>query len=66
MRAWSTICTPTPVEQSTHIPIEVHKICINPDIENLMQIYDAQNNLPATQSEEFKLALDNTSPEDIP
>ena len=31
-----------------------------------MQNYDAQNNLPAIQSEESKPSLDNASPEDIP
>ena len=55
-----------PVEQATHTPIEVHKISIKPDIENLMQIYDAQNYLTATQPEESQLSLDNASPKDIP
>ena len=55
-----------PVEQSTDTPVEFHKICIRPDIENLTQNYDTENNLPAIQSEESKLPLDNTSPEDIP
>ena len=45
-----------PVEQSTHTPIEVHKIVIKPDIENLMQNYNAQNNLAAAQPEESKLS----------
>ena len=40
-----------PVEQATHIPVEVHKIFMKPDIENLTPNYDTQNNLPAIQSE---------------
>ena len=52
-------------EQSTRTPIEVHEIFIKLDIENLVQNCDAQNNLPAIQSEESKLSLDSTSHEDI-
>ena len=33
-----------PVEQSTHSPIDIHKIFIKPNIENLTQNYDTQNN----------------------
>ena len=44
-----------PVEQSTHTPIDIHKIFIKPNIENLIQNYDTQNNLLAIQSEESKL-----------
>ena len=54
-----------PIEQSTHTPIEVHKIFIKPNIENLLQNDNTQNNIPATQSEESKLLLDNASCEDI-
>ena len=55
-----------PIEQSTHTPIDIHEIFIKPNLENLMQNYDIQNNLSAIQSEESKLFLDNASPEDIP
>ena len=55
-----------PVEQSTHAPIKFHEIIIKLNIENLTQIYDAPNTLPATQPEESKMSLDNASPEDIP
>ena len=55
-----------PVEKTTLKPVEVHEIFITPNIENITQNYNAQNNLPAIQSEESKLYLDNASPEDIP
>ena len=55
-----------PVKQSTHKPIEVPRIFIKPDIENLVQKYNAQNNLPVIQSEESKLSLNNTSPANMP
>ena len=48
-----------PVEQLTHTPIEVHEIVIKPNIENLTQNYDAQNNLPTI------IRRMQTSPEDI-
>ena len=50
-----------PVEQSSHTPVEVHETFIIPDIENLLQNCDAQNILPAIQSEESKLSLKNVS-----
>ena len=55
-----------PVEQSTHMPIEVQESFIKPNIENITQNYNTQNTLPITQPEESKLSLDNASPEDIP
>ena len=47
------------VEQSTHIPIEVHEIFIKPNLENLAQNYNTLKTLPVTQTEESKLSLDN-------
>ena len=55
-----------PVEQSTHTLTEIHKIFIKPDIENPTQNYDTQDNLPAIQSEESKLSLDNATPQVFP
>ena len=55
-----------PIEQSTHTPTEVHKICIKSDIENLTQNYNTHNNLLALQSEESRLSIDNASAEDLP
>ena len=56
----------SPVEQSTHTPIEAQEIFIIPNIEDLMQNYNTQKTLPVTQTEESKLSLENPSPEDIP
>ena len=46
--------------QSTHTPTDIQEFFIKPDIENLIQNYDTHNSLPAIQSEESKLSLDNT------
>ena len=54
-----------PVQQSTHTPIEVQEIFIKPSIENLIQNNDTKKIWPVMQTEESKLSLENTSPEDI-
>ena len=61
-----TIQTPTPVEQSTHTPIEVNEIFLTPNIENLAQNYNTLKTLPVTQANEAKLSVYNASPADIP
>ena len=53
------------VEPVTHMPLEVNEIFIAPNIEKLMQNYDALNDLPTAQTDEAKLSLENTSPTDI-
>ena len=47
------------------MPKDIHKTFTKPNIENLTQNYDTQNNLLAIQLEESKLSLDNVSLEDI-
>ena len=55
----------SPVEQSTHTPIEVNEIFITPNTENLVQNYVTLKTLPVTKADEAKLSLDNASPADI-
>ena len=56
----------SPLQQSTHTPIEVNGIFIAPDIENLTQNYDTLKALLVTQADEARLSLDNASHADIP
>ena len=64
--AQKTIWTPIPCWKiNPYSYIDFHEIFIKPDIENLTQNYDAQNNIPAIQLKKFKISLDNAYPEDI-
>ena len=49
------------VEPTTHAPLEVNEIFITPNIEKLMQNYDALYDLPNAQTDEAKLSLENAS-----
>ena len=55
-----------PVEQVTHIPIQVNEIFVAPDIEKLATNYDALHDLPTVQTDNANLSLENASPTDIP
>ena len=54
-----------PVEQVTHMPIQVNGILIAPDIEKLATNYDALHDLPAVQTDNASLSLENASLTDI-
>ena len=54
-----------PVEQVTHMPIEVNYIFIAPNIEKVTQNYNALHDLPTVQMEKADLSLETTSPTDI-
>ena len=55
-----------PVEQVIYMPLEVNDICIEPDIENLTQNYNALHDLSTAQTDKAELSLENASPTDIP
>ena len=55
-----------PVKKVTHMPIEVTEISIAPDIEKLLQNYDALHDLPTAQMDKAELSLENASSADIP
>ena len=55
-----------PVEQVTHLAIQVNKIFVAPYIEKLATDYDALPDLPTVQTENANLFLENASPRDIP
>ena len=48
------------------MPIEVNEMFITPDIEKLMQNYDALHDLATGQMDKAELSLQNTSSTDIP
>ena len=55
-----------PVDQVTHMPIKVNEIFTAPDIEKLLQNYDALHDLPIVQMDKAELSPENASPTDIP
>ena len=56
-----------PIVPVIHMPLEVNEIFIAPNIEKLMQTYDALHDLPTGQTNnDVKLSLENASPADIP
>ena len=48
------------------MPIEVNEIFIAPDIEELMENYDALHDFPTVQTDKAELSPENVSPTDIP
>ena len=55
-----------PVEQVTHMPIQINENFIAPDIEKLETNYDTLYDLPTVQTDKANLPLENASPTDIP
>ena len=55
-----------PLDQVTHIPIQVDEIFVTPDIEKLATNYDALHALPTVWIGKANLSLENASPTDIP
>ena len=55
-----------PVEQATHMPIQVNEIFIAPDIEILAENYVVLHDLPTLQMDTANLSVENISPTHIP
>ena len=55
-----------PVESLAHAPLEVNEVFITPDVEKLVQNYDALHDLSIVQIDKAKISLENASPTDIP
>ena len=55
-----------PVEEATHMPIDINEIFNEPDIEKCMQNYNALHDLPSVQMDKAELSLENASPTDMP
>ena len=54
-----------PVEQETHMPVQVNEIFVTPEIEKQATSYDALHDLPTVQTDNAKLSLENALPTDI-
>ena len=54
-----------PYEPATYMPLEVNEIFTAPNIEKLMQNYNALHDIPIAQTDKAKLCLENVSPTDI-
>ena len=64
--AFIMILTSGTVEPVTNVPLEVNKIFIAPNVDKLMQNYNALHDLPTAQTDKAKLSLQNVSPTYIP